>query len=75
MSTENLVFRQAIHWRTAEAVIEVWSADAKKLLGVLYPTPSGVKFVSKYITNHPHLVVVDPAEPPAVIITLEGMSK
>jgi hypothetical protein len=52
-------------------VVEVWSADEQTLLGVLYPTPNGVKFVSKYITNHPHLVTVDPAEPPAVIIRLE----
>jgi hypothetical protein len=52
-------------------VVEVWSADEQTLLGVLYPTPNGVKFVSKYITNHERLVVLDPAEPPAVVISLE----
>lgn len=70
-----LRFREAVHIGTGVPVTEVWSADEKELIGVLYPTTNGVKFVSKYITNHPQLVVVDPVEPPAVIITLAGVSK
>jgi hypothetical protein len=69
-------FRQKDHALTAgerARVVEVWSADETTLLGVLYPTAVGVKFVSKFITNHPQLVVIDPAEPPAVVISLEGL--
>lgn len=58
-------------------VVEVWDAGETTLLGVIHPTAHGLKFVSRYITNHPHLVVVDPGEPPrmtaAVIVTLEGL--
>ena len=54
-------------------VVEVWSADETKLLGALYPTARGVKFVSKFITHHAQLVVIDPDELPAIVISLEGL--
>jgi hypothetical protein len=71
MSEENVQFRVAHHSVTGGRIVEVWNAEGTALLGVIYPTSSGIKFVSKYITNHPHLVVIDPAEPPAVLISLE----
>jgi hypothetical protein len=49
----------------------VWDVEEAILLGVLYPTPMGAKFVSKFITNHPLLVVISPDDPPAVIVSLE----
>jgi hypothetical protein len=65
-----LQLKQAVHSARDEAIVEVWDADKRTLIGVLYPTPTGVKFVSKFITNHPHLVVIDPCVPPAVLISL-----
>jgi hypothetical protein len=53
-----LQLKQAVHSARDEAIVEVWDADKRTLIGVLYPTPTGVKFVSKFITNHPHLVVI-----------------
>ena len=58
-------------WRHGCPIVQVWSAGGEKLLGVLYPTPDGVKFVSKYITNHPLIVAIDPDEPLAILISLE----
>jgi hypothetical protein len=67
----NLKLTPAIHKLTGEAIVEVWDLEKDELAGVLYPTPTGVKLVSKYITNHPLLVTIDPGEPPAIIIRLD----
>jgi hypothetical protein len=83
MEADKVKFRQKDHIAQRERepsgiktrVVEVWSSDEQTMLGVLYPTATGVKFVSKYITNHPLLVAVDPANPPAVVISLELQKK
>ena len=67
----NVQFRDGLHAKTGERITEVWDAREQELLGVLYPTPFGVKFVSKYITNHPRIVTIDPDDPAAILISLD----
>jgi len=44
--------------------------DSGALLCAIYETPRGLKIVSKYIENRPDLVVIDPDEPPALLVNL-----
>ncbi len=65
----------APHSQNGSTVFEI-RTDSGELVGVVYPSPRGVKIVSKYITNHDYLFVIDPDDPPAVLIDLAtGMGK
>jgi len=47
--------------------------DADMLIACIYPTRTGLKIVSAFIRNHPLLVLIDPDDPPAILINLEGL--
>lgn len=67
----NLQFRPTIHTATGELIMELVSPDGRQLIGTIYPTPQGLKLVSKHITNHDAIAVIEPKEPRAVLINLE----
>ena len=57
--------------RTAQRtlnIVEVWDGDT--LIAAIYPSPGGVKIVSKYLENRPDLVTVDAVEPLALTVRI-----
>ena len=72
-TNNNVKLRPTTHSKTGEAITEVWSSDEQELLGVIYPTPGGIKLVSKLIINHPHTIAINPDDPPAIFINLEHL--
>ena len=65
----------APHTENGSTVVEI-RTDAGELAGVVYASTRGVKIVSKYITNHEYLLVIDPGDPPAVLVDLAtGMER
>ena len=57
------------HTITGATMFELRDEDGRLVAGI-YATDDGLKVVSKYITNHPLLVAIDPNEPPAIVINL-----
>ena len=66
--THKVTLRTAPHTRTEDTVVEIW--DGNRMIGVIYPAPRGIKVISKYIENRPDLLLVEPDEPPAILVNL-----
>ena len=65
----------APHSHKSDSIVEL-RTDAGELVACIYSSARGLKIVSKYILNHPMLVAIDAAEPPAMLIDLaRGMGK
>jgi hypothetical protein len=58
------------HHHDGRAVCEIHD-DEGGLVGVIYPTSHGVKLVSKYLGVREDQLVIDPAQPPALLVNLK----
>jgi hypothetical protein len=56
------------HLVTGSAVCEIWHAG--EMIGTIYAAARGVKIVSKYIENTTDLVIIEAAEPPALLVNI-----
>lgn len=42
--------RLAPHTRVDDTIVEIWRDDA--MIGVIYPSPKGIKLLSKFLTRY-----------------------